>query len=130
MAVPEATMWHLLTGLCGASFSCIQGHGMGLGFTLAAAGMDHAIKRWGWSNALALVLIGTLGAFCALPMGFLLSSFGMPFMAFYANSDAPEGRMMFPDDGLSPFARRILKVQCVALLTVLMVGIGMARGQR
>ena len=129
MAVPEATLWHLLTALCGASFGFLCGQGMGFGFTLAATGIDYVIKRWRWSNVLALGLIGLPGAFIALPIGFLTAVPGMPF-GFYVNSDTPEGRMLYPDDGLSPFARRVLKVQIVGVVTLLMVSIGMARGQR
>ena len=129
MAVPEATLWHLLTGVCGVCFGSLVGQGMGFGFTLTATGMDYAIKRWRWSNILALGLIGLPGAFIAIPTGFLISSFGMPF-GWYVNSDTPEGRMLYPDDGLGPFARRSLKVQIVGVITLLMVSIGTARGQR
>lgn len=45
---------------------------------------------------------------------------------FYVGTETPEGSMTFPDDGLSDFARRTLKVQVITLLGLISGGIGIA----
>ena len=131
-AVPEATMYHLFSGMASAPMTVVMGLVMGRGFLLTAAGMELAVTRWKWSSSFALGLIGTPGAATSILTAMISCSIFMPF-SFSVNSDTPEGRMRYPDDGLEPYARRILKVQLVALLGALMVGIGVAyarAGQR
>ena len=126
MAVPEATLWHLFSGVSMAPFNFFGfWYIMGLGLTLTAAAMDFAVKRWNWNGAVALAVFGRPGVPISLLGGFAISLVGMPFM-MYLETDAPESKMLLPDDGMSPFARRMVKVQSIALLGGILLGLGVA----
>ena len=126
MAVPEATLWHLLSGLSMAPLNLFGfSYLIGLGMTLTAAAMDYAVKRWKWNSAVALAAFGLAGVPLSLSSGMGISFVVMPFMAI-VDTDAPESNTLLPDDGMSSFARRMVKVQIVVLLGGILLGIGVA----
>ena len=125
VAVPECTLWHVVSAMGGQLVLPILFYPLvGFGLLATAAAMEHAISRWRWPAGWALGVLGLPGGLLTFISSFAVLAIGTPF-SFYTNTDTAEGRMRFPDDGLEPFARRVIKVQVVAVLACLLVGIGM-----
>ena len=96
---------------------------IGWGFNLTAAAMEHAHLRWKWSEGLALGVIGAPGCLVSFGLQFFLMGLASPY-SFYVNTDTVEGQMLLPDDGLEPFARKVIKVQVVMIFACIMAGLG------
>lgn len=121
---PEHTLWHMLSAMGGQltlPIMCYQT--LGVGFLLTVAAMDHVHVRWNWSEGAALLVLGVPGAAFSFAFQFAVLSVASPFN-FYVNTDTPEGHMRLPDDGLEPFARRVIKVQILALFACIFAGVG------
>ena len=86
----------------------------GWGAARAADATFHVQQAWRWGACAAYLFVGI--PIVVVAFGIALGSTALinPYMLF-VGTDTDIGRFMYPDDGLEPFGRALLKVQVVSI---------------
>ena len=121
---PEVTLWELLSALSAslAGLFAAPVFGYGVSVTAVLVGRAHAGCCKGCGYLGSLVLVGVPGVGLSMLAYVSSTTLVVPY-AFVAGSDSPKGGMTFPDDGFDDWARRVMKVQVVALVAMTFVAI-------
>ena len=118
-AVPEETLWQLLSAVCLQVMNLVAAPAFGFGISLTASLISYVRERCGCGFWLSLGLLGAPGIAFSLALYMATTAFQNPF-AMVAGSDTKIGQMVFPDDGLDPdSSRRVIKLQVVILVVTI-----------
>ena len=116
MTVPEFTLYFVIPhAVQNFTVYLVGGPIFGWGAARAADATFHAQQKWNWPACPAYMFVGIPVMIFFFGLALLTTIFTNPY-GFFVNSDTAIGEFTFPDDGLEPFGRAMLKLQIVSLI--------------